>query len=589
MSNSAEPVRLVPRGLGADASDSGTSDDGTRSATPQDETSQAATSQPVKASEPAKRTIRPDNDADWSEGGFDRGSTRQKAEVPASEALEAEPPVPSRAARTRDALATFGRGVVQLVLTFAILVGAGVATVRIVADKPERGSRPPFSTTYTIATVTAVRGDHRPTFVAYGQTAAARTVDLRSLVGGEIVAVSPNLRAGARVAAGEALVTIDRFVYEGALAEARAGLAEAQARLTENQARIDAERTKLGPMREQLRLAEADVARAARLRRRGQLTQQQLEARQLVASQRRQALTLGDETIKIEQARLEQQRAGLPRLQFAVQKAERDLDSTVLKAPFDGVVRTAAAEIGRLVSANDVVVSLYEEGRIEARFTLTDGAFGRLQASDEGLIGRAVTARWTVGGRTYDYPGTVGRLGADITSNRGGVEVFADLTQPDGAPDLRPGAFIEIEVPDTRYAGTFALPDTALFDDKVYVVEDGVLAERTVEVAAFDGDRVLVSSGLEGGERVLITRITEVSAGLKVREEGVAPDVTPRPVKTVPVPGTPVAEGAPRGRPDREEVAKIAAANNLTLTAFRSLEPAERRAMVRKFRQGASK
>ena len=522
MSNSAEPVRLVPRGLGADASDSETSDDGTRSATPQDETSQAATSQPVKASEPAKRTIRPDNDADWSEGGFDRGSTRQKAEVPASEALEAEPPVPSRAARTRDALATFGRGVVQLVLTFAILVGAGVATVRIVADKPERGSRPPFSTTYTIATVTAVRGDHRPTFVAYGQTAAARTVDLRSLVGGEIVAVSPNLRAGARVAAGEALVTIDRFVYEGALAEARAGLAEAQARLTENQARIDAERTKLGPMREQLRLAEADVARAARLRRRGQLTQQQLEARQLVVSQRRQALTLGDETIKIEQARLEQQRAGLPRLQFAVQKAERDLDSTVLKAPFDGVVRTATAEVGRLVSANDVVVSLYDPQAIEVRFTLNDARYGRLQAaSDDPLIGRAVEVVWTVGGREYVYPATVARLGAEIAASRGGVEVFARLEQSADRPSIRPGAFVEVRVPDVEYSDVFALPDTALFDgDKVYLKVDGKLVARPVDVVAFADDRVIVREGIEPGSKVLTTRITEVAEGLNVREEG---------------------------------------------------------------------
>lgn len=412
------------------------------------------------------------------------------------------------------------KGIAQLVLSLAILATAAYATRLIVADRPERSRRPAFTTSYTVQTVEAVRADHRPTFVAYGQTVAGRTVDLRSLVGGEITAVSPNLQAGARVAEGEELVTVDRFAYEGAVAEAQAGLAEAEARIAENEARISAERAKEGAMREQLELAEADLERIQRLRRRRQGTQQQVEARQLVVSQRQQTLDQSRELVKIEEARLAQQRAGLARLQWAQQRAERDLASTVLRAPFDAVVRTAAAEVGRLVSANDVVVSLYEAGVIEARFTLTDAAFGRLQASNEGLIGRDVTVRWSVGGRTYDYPATIERLGADIASNRGGVEVFARLEPVTDQPALRPGAFVEIVVPDVQYLDTFALPDSALFDGVMYVAVDGKLEERAVEIAAFDDDRVLVRSGLEEGDRVLVTRITEVSAGLNVREEG---------------------------------------------------------------------
>ena len=275
-------------------------------------------------------------------------------------------------------------------------------------------------------------------------------------------------------------------------------------------------------MREQLALAEADLERAERLRRRRQGTQQQVEARQLVVSQRRQTLDQSAELVKIEEARLAQQRAGLGRLEWALQRAERDLASTVLKAPFDGIVRTSAAEVGRLVSANDVVVSLYEAGVIEARFTLTDAAFGRLQASDEGLIGREVTVRWSVGGRDHAYPATIQRLGADIASSRGGVEVFARIGATLDQPALRPGAFVEVVVPDVEYERVFALPDTALFDGVMYVAVDGKLEERAVEIAAFDDDRVLVRAGLEEGDRVLTTRITEVSAGLNVREEGEA-------------------------------------------------------------------
>ena len=521
------------------------------------------------AQHPHLRAVETPNPA---EGGFDRPA------APAPEPVT-DPVVTTPAERGSDPDARPGmgwriaKGLVQVTLTLLILAGAAYATRAIIADKPERSRRPAFTTSYTVQTVEARRADHRPSFVAYGQTVAGRTVDLRSLVGGEIVAVSPNLQAGARVKAGEELVAVDRFAYEGAVAEAEAGLAEAQARIAENEARIAAEESKEGAMREQLQLAQADLDRAALLRKRRQGTQQQVDTRQLVVSQRQQALDQSAELVKIEQARLEQQRAGLGRLQWALQRAERDLASTVLKAPFDAVVRTSAAEIGRLVSANDVVVSLYEAGVIEARFTLNDAAFGRLQASDEGLIGREVAVRWAVGGRTYEYPAKIVRLGADIASNRGGVEVFARLEPVTDQPALRPGAFVEVEVPDVTYRGTFALPDTALFDDKVYVSVEGKLEERSVEVAAFDDDRVLVRSGVEGsvkeGDRVLVTRITEVSAGLNVREEGeAAPATQQRP-----------------GRPSREELERIAAANGITLKAFRALDQEERRAMVRKFRQ----
>ena len=116
------------------------------------------------------------------------------------------------------------------------------------------------------------------------------------------------------------------------------------------------------------------------------------------------------------------------------------------------------------------------------------------------------------------------RLGADITAARGGVEVFARLdgVGRDGRPSIRPGAFVEVRVPDILYADVFALPDTALFGDRVYVNVGGKLEARPVEVAAFADDRVLVRSGIEGGDRVLTTRITEVAEGLAVREEGEA-------------------------------------------------------------------
>ncbi|MEL6751207.1 MAG: HlyD family efflux transporter periplasmic adaptor subunit, partial [Pseudomonadota bacterium] len=305
----------------------------------------------------------------------------------------------------------------QAVLMIAVLVGAYFATQRLIATKPEPKKRPAFKTVYTVETVTAQVADNRPSFVVYGSTVAARTVDLRALVAGEIVSINENLRSGSRIEKGETLLTIDPFQYRGALAEAKANLAEAQGRIAENQALIAAEEAKKAPLAEQLALARADLERIETLLTRGTGTQQQVEARRLVVSQRQTALDQIDTGIAVQRARLTQLEASIARLDWKVEQAQRNLASTTLSAPFTGIVRTTSAEIGRNVSANDVVVSIYEADTLEASFTLFDAQFGRLAASDAGVVGRNVTVSWTVGGQTYDFPATIERLGSDIMSN----------------------------------------------------------------------------------------------------------------------------------------------------------------------------
>ncbi len=466
--------------------------------------------------------------------------------------------------------------IVQAVLMVAILWGAYNATLRMIDEKPEPRKRRAFKTVYTVETVTAQKKDYRPRFVSYGQTVAARTVELRSLVSGEIIAISPNLSAGAHVNRGDELLKIDEFRFQGALSEARANLIEAEARIAENEAQIALEQSRLKAAQEQTKFAVDDLERIEKLIARKTATMQQMDARKLVVSQRNQAVALARDTIKVQQARLAQLKATISRLDWKVKEAQRNLESTSLKAPFSGVVRSSAAEIGRAITANDVVVSLYEEGSLEVRFTLTDAQYGRLQTAAGGLLSRQVEVIWSVGGRDWKYEATIDRLGAEITSNRGGVEVFATVAQTSNAVTIRPGAFVEVRVPDRQFAGVISVPDTALYDnDTVYIAVDGKLEERKVDIAAFEGETALVTSGLNAGDEVLTTRITEVSAGLNVRREG-----DPAPEKTSTAKNGP----PPTGRPSREEVAKILKANNLTRDAFRALPQAKRREMIQTHR-----
>lgn len=419
-----------------------------------------------------------------------------------------------------------GRHLAQTVLMIAVLA-AGFAVMQwLIATKPQVPARPAFPTVYTVDTVIAQAADYRPSFIAYGEVTAGRTVELRSLVAGQVVSISDRLQPGDHVEAGEPLVTIDRFNFEGAVREAEANLAETQARIAESQARIAIEEKKLERARDQLALAERDLQRIRNLAERGTATQKQLEDRELILSQRSATVEQTEINITAENARLDQQRAVLERLRWKADQARRNLDDTVLTAPFSGIVRSAAVEAGKMVSANDVVVSIYERGNLDVRFTLSDARYGRIQTDSDGLIGRQVEVIWQVGPVENRLNATIERLGADIAAARGGVEVYAALHTDGQAVTPRPGAFVEIIVPDRLFAGHFRLPETAVYDaNTVYAVVDGRLKARQVRVSAYDGEFVLVTGEIASGEPVLTTRIAEIGEGLRVTDEnaGTAP------------------------------------------------------------------
>lgn len=420
----------------------------------------------------------------------------------------------------------------QLLLMALVLGVALFVTMRLVDTKPEIKKRPIFPTVYTVDTTIAEPVDHQPIITLYGEVLAGRSVDLRSLVSGEIISINPALHSGGNVKAGEALLQIDQFTYEGQLREANANAKETVGRLEEANARVRLEKSRLQSSKEQLEFARSDFDRIEKLRKRGTATQKQVEDRQLILSQRSLAVEQSEINIIAENAKISQLKASADRLAWKIEQSERNIKNTKLVAPFDATIRSSAAEIGTIANANDVLVSMYQVDSLEARFVLTDERFGRLQSSGAGVVGREIELIWNVGGVDYTFPGKIDRIGAEIASARGGVELFAIVGKADEMLDLRPGAFVEIRLPDRVYANHFKLPDSSIYNgNTIYISVEGELVERTVRISAYDGDTVLVSGGIEKGDEVLITRISEISSGLKVRSEGEQSSSTERPKK----------------------------------------------------------
>jgi RND family efflux transporter MFP subunit len=424
------------------------------------------------------------------------------------------PPRPKRSLAAR-----LTRGFFQLLLPI-LVIAAGVASYQYLkATRPEVAKRAPKPAVFAVKTAPVVFESVQPDLNLYGTTVAGREVEIRALVAGQVVSTSDALRDGGEIGKGATILKIDPFEYRQSLDEIAAQVGELKAKVNELQASIAVEQATLKFAREQAEIAAADLERAEPLSRRGAVAERTVDERRQALSQRRQAVATLENNLAVWEARIAQQKAAIQRLEANRRRATQKLAETELKAPFDAYVTNVGAQVGRMVSVNDRVATLIDRNWIEAAFTVTDRQFGRLARGDEGLVGRKVQVRWNVGAKPFVYDAVIDRVGASVSAAAGGVQVFARITEPADGVGLRPGAFVEVSVPDTRFENVARLPTTAIFEsDTVFVVADGKLDARTVEVVTATGEDVLVRGDIRAGEKIMTTRLSLPGDGVRVRE-----------------------------------------------------------------------
>jgi membrane fusion protein, multidrug efflux system len=415
------------------------------------------------------------------------------------------------------------RWIVMLGLSAAVLYGGLQIRSYLQSTAPKPQPRGATERAFPVDSQIVNRQDVVPVITSYGEVTAARTVDLRALVAGEVASVSPNLVEGGVVKAGETLLQIDPFNYEAALVRARSEKVESIARQDETTARIATEQQALKRAQEQLTLAEREIARFETLRRSGSASNAQLDAAQLRESTAASAVDQRRNAILVLEAQAKREAAPLDRLDLAIANAERDLANSTLKAPFAGIISNAGAENGKLLTPNDRVATLVAIDKVDVRFTLGDAQFGRLVADGKPLEGRGITAIWRSGGSEFTRKGIISRVAPLANARDGGFDVYAGLLPVDaGAAVWRPGAFVEITLEDRLEKGVFSLPQSAVFPGGLIyrIGEDARLVEVKTELRGYDGARVLVSADLPDGSELLMTRLTEAGPGVLVSPRG---------------------------------------------------------------------
>ncbi len=310
-----------------------------------------------------------------------------------------------------------------------------------------------------------------------GRLAAIDLVELRARVDGNLDAL--HFEAGQRVEAGQLLFTIDPRPYAASRAAAAAALAESQVRL--DNARIEWERARS--------LVDG-----------GAISAEELE-------QRRAALAEAE--------------AGLASKQAALDAADLDLSFTRVSAPVSGRIGRALVTPGNLVSGQagqaTHLATLVSVDPLHVYADLDEASFLALQqalAAGELPLDESGRLRLSVDlaeGAGQGLPATLESLDNQVSASTGTLLLRALLPNPDGR--LVPGLFARVSVPLSAEKPRLMVPERAIGTDQslryLWVVGAGNTVERrTVDLGPARGDRRAVLSGVEAGERVVVSGLS---------------------------------------------------------------------------------
>jgi len=205
-----------------------------------------------------------------------------------------------------------------------------------------------------------------------------------------------------------------------------------------------------------------------------------------------------------------------------------------IRAPFSGILGIRKVNLGQYLPAGSPIVSnqslnpIYVNIGVPQQAAVHVHVGGKLRLTTEDIKDKVFT-------------GSVTALDSEVDETTRNIQVQATLSNPEGK--LRPGMFVQVELPVGANRPVIALPASAInyapYGDSVFVITDlkdpqgktyrGV-KQQFVKVEGSRGDQVAVISGLNPGDEVVTSGVFKLRNGAAVQVNNkVQPGNSPAP------------------------------------------------------------
>lgn len=368
-------------------------------------------------------------------------------------------------------------GLPIIILISAVVVAIGLGAMRKPPAKVVEQRLP-----LLVNTIELAPQDLTYRIASQGTVSPKLETTLMSEVNGRIIRVAENFVAGGFFKKGDLLVQVEPADYLTAVKAAEAALAGAKAQLEEERARA--------------RVAETEWR---------SFTEGKAPALGLRQPQLASALA----NVQSKEAELE--------------RAQRDLARTEIRAPYDGLVRSRMANLGQFISRGSQLGMILGTEVAEVRLALTDTDFGFLPQQQAQVQQIPVILSATIAGQPLQWQANIVRTEGVLDERSRVIYAVAEIQDPyqregTGIP-LQFGRFVQAQISGIAATQVTKVPRHLLRPGNQLLVVDAEqqLQFRQVQLSRADADFAYIGSGFEAADRLVISPVTNPLAGTQVR------------------------------------------------------------------------
>lgn len=369
----------------------------------------------------------------------------------------------------------------KLIIPLVLIAVSSAAAVLLSLQEPEAARRTVTPPVLLVDVVSAEPATVELNVRAQGTVSPRTQTTLVSEVSGQILEVSAAFVSGGFFKQGEVLVRIDDRNYQAELKRAEASVAAAQT----------------------VRVRERGLADFAR--------------DDWEKLQRSDAAT----ELALRKPQMAEAIAQLAFAQADLKKRQGDLERTVIRAPYDGMIRQKRADVGQYVSPTTQLAAIFAVDVVEIRLPLPDKDLPHLQLDDL----PEVTFSAELGGTRQQWQGRIVRTEGVFDEQSRVLYAVAQVQDPYNQREhrwdypLRVGTFVDAEIAGPTVENITVLPRSVLRrGNRVWTIGEGnTLVPRQVTLLSTDEDQIYVQSGLEGNPLVCLTTLENPLPGTVVR------------------------------------------------------------------------
>ncbi|YBV96640.1 efflux RND transporter periplasmic adaptor subunit [Phyllobacteriaceae bacterium JZ32] len=209
----------------------------------------------------------------------------------------------------------------------------------------------------------------------------------------------------------------------------------------------------------------------------------------------------------------------------SLHKAELNLSYARIAAPISGTIGRATFTVGNLVGPDSgSLARIVSLDPIRVSFAITEGLLVTLR--QKGAGGSAIDPNalqlslHLANGTAYGEPGQIEFVENEVDPQTGTVAARAIFANPHHI--LIPGQFVTLSVEERNAPDLPVVPQAAVLQDRegrfVYLLgPDNTVSQRRIDTGARVGSGWAVTTGLSGGEQIIVQGIQRLADGMTVQ------------------------------------------------------------------------